>query len=152
MNVDYFCKQPGNDWSVYCCETQLRLDLYRYYRIHAWKALDIGAQFLSIYEFYNQQPGIDFIRVLTGGLVYDTANALVPSVRLENLRIGIDDVRYMKLLEKLAATDSKTAIEARKFIKTAAREVVHIYPHNSSIACKMREKAVEFILALKKAQ
>lgn len=152
VNVDYFCKQPGKDWSVYCCETQLRLDLYRYYRIHAWKALDIGAQFLSIYEFYNQQPGIDFIRVLTGGLVYDTANALVPSVRLENLRIGIDDVRYMKLLEKLAATDSKTAIEARKFIKTAAREVVHIYPHDSSIACKMREKAVEFILALKKAQ
>jgi hypothetical protein len=87
-----------------------------------------------------------------GGLVYDTSRSLVPSVRLENLRIGIDDVRYMKLLEKLASGNSKIAVEARSFVKKAARDVVHFYPHDSSIAHKMREKAVEFILALKKAQ
>jgi hypothetical protein len=149
VNIEYFCKQPSREWSVYCCETQLHLDLHRYYRIHAWKALDIGAQFLSIYEFYNQQPGIDFIRVLRGGIVYDTGSQLVPSVRLENLRIGIDDVRYMKMLEKLAVGNSKVAADARKFIKNAAKDVVHIYPHDSNIAQKMREKAVEYILKLR---
>lgn len=150
VNIEYFCKQPGREWSVYCCETQLRLDLHRYYRIHAWKALDIGAQYLSIYEFYNQQPGIDFVRVLRGGLVYDTGSQLVPSVRLENLRIGIDDVRYMKMLEKLTeGKNSKLAIDARKFIKNAAREVVHTYPHDSTFAQKMRAKAIDYILKLK---
>lgn len=146
INVASFCNKPKKEWSVYCCETQLSLDLYRYYRIHAWKALDINAHFLSIYEFYNQQPGIDFIRVLRGGLVYDTAHNLVPSVRLENLRIGIDDVRYLKYLENSISGNSKRAKEIKSFIKNAARDVVHVYPHDKSTARKMREKAIKYIL------
>ena len=33
-------------------------------------------------------------------------------------------------------------------MKKAARDVVHVYPHDSSIAHKMREKAIEYILKL----
>ena len=145
----WFRSQPGKEWSVYCCDTSLRLDPYRYYRIHPWKNFDLKADFISIYQFYELQPGSDFHRVPAGGLAYDTAENLVPSIRLENLRIGMMDVRYMKLLERLAVGNSKAAQEARKFLAKAARDVVRIYPHDSSKADEMRAQAIKLILTLK---
>ena len=145
-----FRRQPGKEWSVYCCDTSLRLDPYRYYRLHPWKNFDLKAKFISIYQFYEQQPGTDFRRVPAGGLAYDTAEELVPSVRLENLRIGMTDVKYMKLLERLATGDSSEAArEARNFLKKAPGEVVRIYPHDSFKADEMRSRAIELILKLK---
>ena len=144
----WFRRQPGKEWSVYCCDTSLRLDPYRYYRIHPWKNFDLKANFISIYQFYEQHPGTDFHRVPAGGLVYDTAENLVPSIRLENLRIGMTDVKYLKLLERLAVGNSKAAQEARKFLAKASREVVQIYPHDSSKADEMRAQAIKLILTL----
>ena len=71
------------------------------------------------------------------------------SIRKENLRIGMTDVKYMKLLERLATGDSEAARQARDFLKKAPGEVVRIYPHDSSKADEMRSRAIELILKLK---
>ena len=149
-NIAWFRSLPGKDWSVYCCETRLSMDLYRYYRIHPWKAFDLRAGFVSIYQFLEQQPGTDFYRVPAGGLAYDTSAELVPSIRLENLRIGMTDVKYLKLLERLAAGDSEAAREARKFLEKAPKEVVVTYPHVDSKADEMRSRAIDLILKLQR--
>ncbi|MBO4490969.1 MAG: hypothetical protein J5944_06375 [Lentisphaeria bacterium] len=142
---------PDRKWSVYMCGTSMRQDLYRYYRILPWTALEIHSEAVSLYQFFAQNPGTDFRRAAKDGEVaYDTSHSLIPSVRLENLRIGMDDARYLLLLEKLAAGDSAEAKAARTFLKKAARDVASVYPHDAGKADEVRQKAVEWILKLKR--
>lgn len=147
----YFRTLKGKNWSVYCCVTDIRQNLYSYYRLQAWKSFDINSDYVSIYQFFAQNGGMDFRRMAKDGeLAYETSSTLVPTVRLENLRIGIDDVRYMRLLEKHAKGNSETARKARAFLKKASRDVVVVAPHDRSLAAKMRNEAIKFILELKK--
>lgn len=79
---------------------------------------------------------------------------LIPSIRLEALRVGIMDVKYMKLLEKLAAstTDKTLAAEAGKFLASAPGDVETIYPHEKGRADKVRDEAIGLILKLQGAR
>jgi len=148
--IDAFTALPGKEWAVYCCATGMRQSLYRYYRIHAWKSLDLNSKYVGVYQFFAQQPGTDLRRMATDGeLAYDTAQGLIPSVRLENLRIGLTDARYILLLKKLAENDdSAEAKAARAFLKTAAHDVAAVFPHDPGKADTVRKKAVEWILKL----
>ncbi len=134
--------------SMYACGTSMRQELYRYYRLMAWKAAHCGGQYVSLYQFFGQQPGLDFRITPEGGVAYDTSETLVPSIRLENLRIGINDIRYLRLLETLARGTSASAVEARAFLKKATSDVAVIYPHDSMKADEVRNKVIEFILKL----
>jgi len=148
--IDAFRKMPGKHVSLYACGTSMRQELYRYYRLLPWLALEIRGDSVSLYQFFEQTPGLDFRKAPEGGVAYVTPSGMIPSIRLENFRIGQTDVKYMKLLESLARDDSKTAKEARAFLETAARDVAVVYPHDPNKADEVRQKAIDFILELKK--
>ena len=134
--------------SMYACGTSMRQELYRYYRLLAWKAAHCGGQYVSLFQFFEQTPGLDFRKTPSGGVAYDTGKTLVPSVRLENLRIGMNDIRYLRLLESLAKGNTTEAKSARLFLDKATKDVAVIYPHDSRKADEIRTKAIEFILKL----
>ena len=143
-------RRPGRQVSMYACGTSMRQDCYRYYRLLAWKAANVGGSFVSIFQLFSQQPGTDFAKDMGDVLAYDTGSALLPSIRLENLLVGINDIRYLRVLERLAAGDSKEAREARAFLAKATRDVALAKPHDASMADATRNQAIELILKLQK--
>lgn len=141
---------PGKTWSIYCCGTAMRQDLYRYYRIHPWQAFDLKSSYTTVYQMASQRPGLDFRKIpIDGELAYDTSDTLVPSIRLEVLRIGLTDVQYLRLLETMTALNTPEVAEARAFLKHAAHDVGVVYPHDSGKADEIRNKAIDFMLKLK---
>ncbi|MBO4511883.1 MAG: hypothetical protein J5746_03880 [Victivallales bacterium] len=143
-------RKAGKQVSMYACGTSMRQDCYRYYRLIAWKAANVGGDFVSIYQMFSQQPGMDFSKDMGDVLAYDTGDRMLPSVRLENLLVGINDIRYLRVLERLAQGDAKEAKEARSFLSKATREVAQAKPHDASVADAIRQQAIELILKLQK--
>ncbi len=144
-----FRNMPERTLSIYACGTSMRQELYRYYRLLPWKAAHWGGQYVSLFQFLEQQPGFGFRKAPEGGVAYDTAETLVPSIRLENLRLGINDVRYIRLLDSMAQGDTPNAKAARAFLEKVTGEVSAVYPHDSGKAEEVRAKAIEYILLLK---
>jgi hypothetical protein len=74
---------------------------------------------------------------------------MLPSIRLELLRAGMNDIRYLKELELLA---KGTAHEkaAAAFIKKTLHEIAVVYPHDPSYAVKFREEVIKQILKITK--
>ena len=140
----------GKTVSMYACGTNMRQDLYRYYRMLAWKAANIGSDFVSIYQFYDQQPGCSFRQATYGAVAYDTSYEGVPSIRLENLWAGIIDIRYLKLLERTAkaAGDVPEAKAALAFVAKSLHDVPLKYPHDETRASRFREECIGHLLKL----
>jgi hypothetical protein len=172
--VDYYyfgqhhiVKSPQDKWAeslkkmkdkrigVYACGTSLRQDPYRYYRRMPWLALRYDTDSVGLFSFVNHGNGYaasDFYKVPTGGLAYVAGTgAPIPSIRLEAFRVGLMDVRYMKLLESLAAEsrDKALATAARKLLASAPYDVETKYPHEKDRADKIRSQAIDLILQLK---
>lgn len=147
--VSHFRKQPNKQISMYACGTSMRQAPYSYYRLLSWKAAYCGAEYVSLYQLFEQTYALDFRNAPAGGVAYDTGFSMVPSIRLELLRMGMNDIRYLRELEAMAQGDSPDAKAARNFIQQAIRDTIVIYPHVNTKADEMRKKAAEYILKLK---
>ena len=146
--VHDFRKKEGRTLSMYACDTSMRLDLYRYYRLLPWKAAACRGDFVSLYHFFEIQPGFTFRQAPKGAVAYDTTEALVPSIRLENLRIGMTDIRYLRHLERLARgkPDSALSKEAQAFVEKSLWNVSFLMPHDREQARRFRERCIDYIL------
>ena len=143
----HFAVQKGKISSMYACGTNMRQDLHSYYRILPWKAAYSGGDYVSLYQFFEQNPAVDFRRAPEGGVAYDTGYSLVPSIRLELLRTGMNDIRYLRELELLAKGTSYGK-ETAAFIKKSLHEIAVIYPHDPSRAENFREEVIKRILKI----
>ncbi len=143
-------RKPGRQVSMYACGTNMRQDNYRYYRMIAWKAANVGGDLVSLYQMFSQQPGVDFSKDMGDVVAYDTGDKMLPSIRLENLLIGMNDIRYLRLLERLAKGNTKDAAAARSFLAKATENVSLASPHDSTVADATRKEAIELILKLMK--
>ena len=135
--------------SLYACGTNMRQSHYGYYRLLPWKAHCIGADYVSIYQLYEQQPGVSLRAAQYGSLVYDSGAEIIPSTRFKNLMNGMRDVRYLRLLASLASGGSPAAAEARRFLAGVGRSVAYEGAHDAKLADAARERTVDFILKLK---
>ena len=140
----------GKTVSMYACGTNMRQDLYRYCRMLSWKAANIGSDFVSLYQFYDQQPGCSFRQATCGAVAYDTSYEAVPSIRLENLYAGMTDIRYLKLLERKAkaAGDAPEAKAALAFVRKSIHDVPLRYPHDETGASRFRDECIKHLLKL----
>ncbi|MBR4665905.1 MAG: DUF4091 domain-containing protein, partial [Lentisphaeria bacterium] len=143
---DRFKVLSGKKTGIYMCGTNMRQDCYRYYRLLPWNVLEAGADFVSLYQLFPQSMANDLYRIPFGDAAYVLPDTVLPSVRLEFFRMGMTDVRYLRLLEKLASGNSKQDREDRDFVRKAAHEVYLVSPHDAGLAGKMREEAIRRIL------
>jgi len=143
---DRFKVLPGKKTGIYICGTNMRQDCYRYYRLLPWNVLEAGADFVSLYQLFPQSMANDLYRIPFGDAAYVLPDTVVPSARLEFFRMGMTDIKYLRLLEKLASGDSKQDREDRDFVRKAAKEVYLVSPHDAGLAGKMREEAIKRIL------
>ena len=149
--MKYFHAQKGKHMQIYACGTSMRQDLYRYYRLLPWNAMEAGADSVSLYCLFPMSPlGNDLYRVPAGDAAYMTSDGIMPSVRLENLRTGFTDIKYLKLLESMAKGSSPLEKKIRKFIQDSLKDVYIVQPHNTARADEVRQQAVKYILQLQK--
>jgi hypothetical protein len=127
----------------------MRQDLQNYCRILPWKAAYSGCDYVSLYQFFEQLPALDFRRAPEGGVAYDTGYSMIPSIRLELLRTGMNDIRYLKELELLAKGTPQEK-EAAAFIKKTLHEIAVVYPHDPARAVNFREEVIKQILKITK--
>ncbi|MBO4648131.1 MAG: hypothetical protein J5806_08240 [Lentisphaeria bacterium] len=142
-----FKAMPGKHLQIYACGISARQDLYRYYRMLPWNAMEIGADSVSIYRLFPTMTLInDLYNPTEGEMVYMIPGAILPSIRLENYLAGMNDVKYLKLLEKMAGGNSPQDKADREFVRKAVRDVYLVSPHDSSLAGKIREQTIQRIL------
>lgn len=146
----WIAAKAGRTTSVYSCGTSMRQELYRYYRVLPWKTFLVGADFVSLYQFAEQNPGFDFRQSPSGGVIYDAGDDVSPSIRLEALYRGMQDVNYLRYLKRLATGDSPAAKDARAFVEKAVNEVVYAAPQDPQRAESVRSRAIDHILAVMK--
>ena len=137
---------PGKKTGIYLCGTSMRQDRYRYYRMLPWNAMECNCDFVSLYQLFPQSMAQDLYRVPLGDVAYILPDTILPSVRLEFFRMGQTDVKYLKVLEKLASGKSAQDKADREFIRKAVRNVYLAVPHDSSMAGKVREETIKRIL------
>jgi len=142
----------GGRVSLYACGTEMRQDLYRYYRLLPWKAAKFGGDHVGLYQLFDGVPAACFREATDGGVAYDTAEEMVPSIRLENLYIGMTDVRYLRLLEATAKEkpNHKESAAALKFVQTALAETVSRYGADTTRAGWFRDECVRYLRLLAK--
>ena len=143
-----FRAMPGKHLQIYACGTSARQELYRYYRLLPWNALEAGADSVSIYRLFPTMTlQSDLYKPTEGEMAYMVPGAIMPSIRLENFRAGMNDVKYLKMLEQLASGDSPQDRADRAFVKDAVRRVYLQAPHDNTLAEQFREQTIERILA-----
>lgn len=148
-------RKKNKELSFYACSTSMRLDLYRYYRCHAWFGLLHNLDMISMYHLIDAPRGnygINSWRAVTrGGVLYLSNEKPVSSVRMECLRIGINDMKYMKKLAELLQQKPShpAAPEARRFLDSASARLFENI-HDQEYAERLREQAIGFILNLSK--
>ena len=149
--MKYFHAQKGKHMQIYACGTSMRQDLYRYYRLLPWNAMEAGANSVSLYCLFPMNAlGNDIYRVPAGDAAYMTSDGILPSVRLENFRAGLTDIKYLKLLESMAKGNTPIEKKIRKFIADSLKDVYIVQPHNTARADEVRQQAVKYILQLQK--
>ena len=142
----------GKTVSMYACATSPRQNAHRYYRQLSWKAAGWGSRYVSLYEFKDLPYEATFRRTTYGGIVYWTAGEIDPSVRQKSMAAGLNDVRYLRLLERLAAksSDAALAAEAKDFIARSIEEVTRTKQHDPTATTRFRAKCVELIGKIQK--
>ena len=114
--------RPNTHIGVYQCSTGIREDLHIYYRLHPWVAYRMNCDILVLYQFSNMPWGqcgaTDWKHIPAGAIVNRAGNSCIPSIRYMALRRGVDDIRYMKALEKYAGKP-----DVDKLLKEAAKRV-----------------------------
>ena len=131
---------------VYSTTFNINCLLSGYYRMLPWNAMECGCDFVSLYQMFPQSMAQDLYKVPLGDVAYILPDSILPSVRLEFFRMGQTDIKYLKLLEKLASGKSAQDKADREFVRKAVRDVYLAAPHDSTLAGKIREQTIERIL------
>jgi len=146
--------KAGGRTSAYNCETSMHADPYRYYRRLSWLAFAARGNYVSLFESFNAMPSHSIFKCADWGeSVYDTGTEIVPSIRGENLYLGIEDMRYMKRLQSLAKTaEAGAAKEVKAFMTTVMKDVAFERTYDQAAAEGFRQKAGELIMKLERSQ
>ena len=146
-------RRAGKKIALYSCDTSLRLDLQKYYLTHAWRALACGMDMCCLYEFMTYRyASADWKQTPYGSTALMASGKPVSTIRLECLRIGSTDIKYMKkladLLKDPANRDHPQREEIGKFLRDAPKQVGITMAHDPKISAQTREKAIDYILLL----
>jgi len=136
---------------MYACYTDPRQNNHRYYRQLSWKAAAWGSKFVTLYQFHDWPNEVSFRQTTFGGITYQTPDDLVPSVRFYSMEAGMNDIRYLKCLEKLAARcqNEDLAKEATDFIVRAYDDVTRTSQHDPTSTDRFRVRCAELIGRIK---
>lgn len=146
----------GKEVWFYFCDTRLSADLYRYYRLHAWKEQAWGLDGMGLFHYVNG-PGGYYGRAswktsAFGALVYNTSGRPTPSIRYEVLRQGLDDVKYLTLLKDALAKqrqpggDAQLADAMQALLDKLPTLVAFESAHRHEQADAARAKIVELLM------
>jgi hypothetical protein len=143
---------------IYNCDTNMRADLYRYYRRHAWTSLNYGADTIALFYLLVGPGGHYGVGSWKtdpfGGVVYRSFDDCLTSVRFECLRIGNTDLKYMRKLAEVASAAKAAGVapelvlQAEKLLKEGPYKVAISHAHDTAMADATRDKAVKLILQL----
>ncbi len=160
-NATYFKKlqEQGEKVWFYTCQSNMRQNLYSYYRLHAWKAYDRNLDGMAMWK-YILGPGGDvgpatWKIASAGPLVYRSYEESIPSIRYECLREGLDDIKYQSKLKHLHCLAKKEipehnlTQEVEAFLNYVSEDVVINYAHDTTFADQVRHKAANYIIKLK---
>ena len=150
-------RTKGRAYGIYASSRSMRVNLYSYYRLHAWKALEFGADYLGLYALINTTFGAagasNWKMPNSEGLVYRSDEQAIGSIRLEAFRQGLTDMAYLDLLDELSKRlNSATAIEAQEFLRNAPRKAIYELRQEQGTADILREQAIAYILALQEGK
>ena len=147
-------RKAGKVISLYSCDTSLRLDLQKYYITHAWRALAYGTDMCCLYEFMTHRHAVaDWKQTPYGSTALVASGKPVSTIRLECLRIGSTDIKYLKKLAEVLklskSADPKLRGEIEKFLKEAPVRAGITMAHDPKVSAEIREKAIDYILKLR---
>lgn len=143
---------------IYNCDTNMRADLYRYYRRHAWTGLNYGADTIALFYLLVGPGGHYGVGSWKtdpfGGVAYRSFDHCITSVRFECLRIGSTDLKYMAKLAEVAAAAKAAGVapelvrDAEKLLKEGPYKMAVSHAHDTAIANSARDEAVKLIMQL----
>ena len=138
-------KSQGKLCGYYACDTSMQVSLYKYYRMHAWKAADCGTTDpIMLYNMINCSWGssgaTSWKHAESGGITYRYGDLCIKSIRSEVLRQGLDDMRYMKLLRQIPGGEKVADEYSQK---------VNSNYNDEALAAEFRMKAQEFLRSKK---
>jgi hypothetical protein len=137
-------QKPNVVTGLYQCSTNIRENLYSYYRLHPWIVFQGNYDIMGLYNFaainWGQLGASDWKRVPYGAIVYRAGNNCIPSIRFMLLKKGIDDIRYLSMLKKY-----RHIKEVDKFLTQAPLKVV-TSSHNPTLADKVRQETIKLLL------
>ncbi|MCW8132965.1 MAG: hypothetical protein KIS92_21640 [Planctomycetota bacterium] len=131
---------PRSDDTIYLASVEKIADLWIYnngftrftHGFYLWKSKALGHwQWVFSWEVANAHLPVFYARDTSAA--YAWPGGFLNTLKFEHIREGVDDHRYLELLEeKLAAApkDDATATEARKFLK-ALEAFLPQYPHDT---------------------
>ncbi len=139
--------------SFYTCETIMRQDLYKYYRSHPWTAAAYELDMSNMYQFMTYlSERRDWKMTSAGEMARMASGHPVSSIRQECLRIGGNDLKYMRklaeVLKNAGTKDAKLRAEAEAFLKDIPAKVGIRMKHDPDQAEIAREQAIDYILKL----
>lgn len=144
-----------------CSAGNILMPTYSYYRLFAWKGYFRKLDTLGLF-IYLAGPGGYYGRLSWkcdsfGGLIYNSFNTPVTSIRYEILRESMDDIKYLKKLGDLLKTaeakklNNETIAKAAKMFVEVPRNVAVVYSHKNGYADQAREQLSEMIIELQNA-
>jgi hypothetical protein len=165
--IEFYAKlrAEGKKIWFYTCSTNLRENPYRYYRLHAWKGWLRQVDVIGLFTYAGGPGGHyglwSFKTAPFGAIVYNSMGNVIPSIRRECLKEGLDDLKYLRKLEETIA-EAKAARElknigaslidaAEKFLASTPKAVTVNFYHDETRAEKARREAANLILKLQEA-
>lgn len=143
-------RERGAEVSIYACYTEPRQNSHRYYRQLCWKAAAWGAKFVSLYQLRDWPQEVAFRKTTTGGIIHPIPGGCVPTVRFMSVEAGLNDIRYLKRLERLAETCPDAALrqEAQAFVRRSYEYVTRTSQHDPFATERFRDGCIELIRRL----
>lgn len=139
--------------SLYKCDTNSGAAAYSYYRCFPWLILRENLDAISLYTaIAGYYQGAHDWRLMGGGkLLIRSFDDVVRTVRSDTLLAGFNDVRYMRLLKKMAdaSRDKKLAAEALAFYEFAPKQVLR-KDNDPGFITGIRTQAISLIQKLQK--
>ena len=135
----------------YTCGESGRAPIYETYRLHPWFGARHGLTGNQFYIFQTMTGGYgpaDFKTAASAGIAYRSFESTMPSLRYMSMRRGVEDLKYLDLLERVAGDRP----EVKAFLAEAPVRVVETERHDRTAPDRMREKAAELILTYGKTQ
>ena len=147
--------------SFYSCHAaNILIPGYEYYGLHMWKAFQRKLDELALFVYLPGPGGYygqaSFKADSHGGVIYNSFNSPITSIRFECLREGVDDVKYITLLDKLTKQSAGKVNpgltrKCNDFLGKIVDDVVINFPHKNEMAEEVRLKAAELIIELQNA-